>query len=80
MAQNIINLGEREDRVINIVKAMHGLKTKSEAISFITQAYEENFLELEVKSTYLKNLEKIRKGKYKKYNSFEEFERAVSDV
>lgn len=78
MAQNIINLGEREDRVINIVKAMHGLKTKSEAIALIAQIYEENFLEPKVRPEYLKKLEKIRKGKYIKYNSLEEFEKAVS--
>lgn len=78
MVQNIVNLGEREDRVINIVKAMHGLKTKSEAIAIITQIYEENFLELEVRPEYLKKLEKILKGKYKRFGSFEEFEKAVS--
>jgi len=67
MVQNIVNLGEREDRVLNIVKAVHGLKTKSEAIALVTQAYEENFLELEVRPEYLKKLEKIQKeGKYSK--------------
>ncbi|MFH1802272.1 MAG: antitoxin [archaeon] len=78
MAQNIVNLGEREDRVLNIVKAMHGLKTKSEAIALVTQVYEENFLMLEVKPEYLKKLETIRKGKYKKYGSFEELEKSFN--
>ena len=78
MVQNIINLGEREDRVLNIVKAMHGLKTKNEAIALVTQAYEENFLELQIKPEYLKKLDKIRKGRYKRFSSFEEFEKAVS--
>lgn len=59
MVQNIINLGEKEDRIINIVKAKFGLKTKSEAIALITQSYEENFLEPELRPEYLKKLERI---------------------
>ena len=78
MVQHVVDLGEREDRVIKIVKAKHGLKTKSEAIALITQMYEENFLEPELRPEYLKKLEKIRKGKYAKYNSVEKFEKAVS--
>ena len=77
MVQNIIDIGEYEDRVINIVKARYGLKTKSEAIALITKAYEDTFLEPEIRPEYLKKLEKIRKGKYKRYNSFDEFEKAV---
>ena len=61
MVQNIINLEEHEDRVINVVKAKYGLKSKSEAISLITKAYEENFLEPELRPAYLKKLERIRK-------------------
>jgi len=78
MVQNIVNLGEREDRVINIVKAKHGLKTKSEAIALIAQIYEEEFLEPELRPEYVKKLEKIRKGKYIRFNSFEELEKATS--
>ena len=41
MVQNIIDLGDREDRILNIVKAKFGLKNKSDAISLITKVYEE---------------------------------------
>ena len=78
MVQNVIDIGEREDRIINIVKAKFGLKTKSEAIAMITKTYEDTFLEPEIRPEYLKKLEMIRKGKYKRYNSFEEFEKAIS--
>ena len=63
MVQNIIIIGEREDRILNIVKAKYGLKNKSEAISFIAKNYEESFLEPELKPEYIEKLEKIRKGK-----------------
>jgi hypothetical protein len=78
MVQNVIDIGDREDRVINIVKAKYGLKTKSEAIALIAKAYEDTFLEPEVRPEYLEKLEKIRKGKFKKYNSFEEFEKSLN--
>ena len=75
MVQNIIGLGEREDRVLNIVKAKFGLKNKSEAIAFVTQVYEESFLEPELRPEYLARLQKIRKGKYSKvFSSIDELE------
>ena len=77
MVQNIIIIGEREDRILNIVKAKYGLKNKSEAISFIAKNYEESFLEPELKPEYIENLEKIRKGKYIKFNSVEELKKAT---
>jgi len=64
MVQNIINLGEREDRIINIVKAKFGFKTKSEAITFIAQVYEENNLEPELRPEYIEKIEKIEKEGY----------------
>jgi hypothetical protein len=64
MVQNIIHIQDKEDRVINIVKAKHGLKTKSEAIALITQTYEKNFLEPELRPEYLEKLKKIEKEGY----------------
>ncbi|OGJ20892.1 antitoxin [Candidatus Pacearchaeota archaeon RBG_13_36_9] len=78
MVQNIIEIGEREDRVLNIVKAKFGLKNKSEAVAVITQTYEENFLEPELRPEYLEKLQKIRKGKYFKFSSIEDLRKATS--
>ena len=78
MVQNIIEIGEREDRVLNIVKAKFGLKNKSEAVAFITQTYEESFLEPELRPEYLEKLQKIRKGKYIKFNSVDDLRKATS--
>ncbi len=77
MVQNIIDLGEREDRILNIVKAKFGLKSKSEAISFITKIYEESFLEPELRPEYIEKLNKIRKGKYIKFSSVDELIKAT---
>ena len=78
MVQSVIDLSEREDRVLNIVKAKFGLKNKSDAVALIAKIYEESFLELELRPEYLNKLQKIRKGKYIKYNSINELKRATS--
>lgn len=78
MVQNIIEIGKREDRILNIVKAKFGLRNKSEAVAFIAKIYEESFLEPELRPEYLKKLQKIRKGKYIKYNSIDELRKATS--
>ncbi|MBS3090326.1 DUF2683 family protein [Candidatus Pacearchaeota archaeon] len=78
MVQNIINIEEKEDRVLNIVKAKFGLKNKSEAVALIAKVYEESFLEPELRPGYLQKLEKIRKGRYIKFNSVDELRKATS--
>lgn len=75
---NIINIGEQEDRALNIVKAKYGLKNKSQAVALVVKVYTESFLEPELRPEFLKKLEKIRKGKYIKYNSIEELRKATS--
>ena len=78
MVQNIIKIGEREDRVLNIVKAKFGLKNKSEAVAIIAQTYEESFLEPGLRPEYLEKLQKIRKGKYFKFDSIDDLKKATS--
>ena len=78
MVQNIITIGEREDRVLNIVKAKFGLRNKSEAVALLAKTYEESFLEPELRPEYVEKLERIRKGKYIKFNSIEELRKATS--
>jgi len=78
MVQNIIQIDDREDRILNIVKAKYGLKNKSEAVAFIANAYEESFLEPQLRPEYLAKLEKIKKGKFIKYRSIEDLRKATS--
>jgi len=78
MVQNIIEIGEREDRVLNIVKAKFGLKNKSEAVAIIAQIYEESFLEPELRPEYTEKLQKIRKeGHSETFKSIEELRRKI---
>lgn len=79
MVQNIIDIGEREGRIINIVKAKYGLRTKSEAIALITKAYEENCLEPELRPEYLEELKRIRKGKYFKFKDIDDLRKQIEE-
>lgn len=79
MVQNIISLDERADRVINVVKAKYGLKTKSEAIALITQAYEESFLESALRPEYIAKLEKIKKEKGIPFKNMAELRKIIED-
>jgi hypothetical protein len=76
MVKSLIDLNERESRVINIVKAKYGLKDKSQALSIIIKRYEECELEPELKPEFVKEIEETRKhGKFIKVKDFaEEFD------
>lgn len=71
MVQAMINITENANRVLNIVKAKHGLKDKSEAINLVVSEYEENSLEPELRPEYNKKLDKIVKGKHFSRAEFE---------
>jgi hypothetical protein len=73
MVKNVIDLDERESRVINIVKAKYGLKDKSQALSVIIKRYEESELEPQLRPEFISEVEKtIKKGKFVKVKDFEQ--------
>jgi hypothetical protein len=79
MVQSIIDIGENEDRIINIIKAKYGLKNKSQAVSMLAKIYEDSFLEPELKPEYTKKLEKIQKeaSYIGPFNYIEEFDKHI---
>ena len=71
--KNIIDIDERENRVINIVKAKYGLKDKSQAISVIIKRYEECELEPQLRPEFIREIEEtVKKGKFVKVKDFSE--------
>jgi len=78
MVQAVINIKDRANRVLNIVKAKYGFKDKSQAIEHVIERYESAFLELELRPEYIGKLEKIRKGKYTRFNSVDELKKKTS--
>ena len=63
MVQAIINISERANRVLNIVKAKYGLKDKSEAINIMAEKYEQEIIEPELRPEFIEKMEKIQKHK-----------------
>jgi hypothetical protein len=76
MVKSLINLSERESRIVNIVKAKYGLKDKNQALSLILKRYEECELEPQLRPEFVAEIEEARKhGKYVKVKNFaEEFD------
>ena len=64
MVQSIIDIDEKEDRILNIVKAKYGLKNKSQAVALIAKIYEDSFLEPELRPEFIVKLKKINKEGY----------------
>lgn len=69
MVQAMIRIGERTNRILNIVKAKYGLKDKSQAIEFVVSDYESEFLEPELRPEYVQKMKKIERGKFHRYKS-----------
>ena len=63
MVQAVIDIDEKTNRVLNIVKARYGLKDKSQAITLVVSEYEQA-LEPELRPEYQLKLAKIIKGKH----------------
>ena len=61
MVKAIVDISEHSNRILNIVKAKYGLKDKSEAINLMSEQYEEEVLEPELRPEYVEKLERIDK-------------------
>ncbi len=63
MVKAIVNINERANTVLNIVKAKHGLKTKSEAINKVVNEYGKSLLEPELRPEFIEKIEARQKEK-----------------
>ena len=70
MVQNIISIGEKEDRILNIVKAKENLRDKSDAINMVVTIYGQEILEPELKPEFIKELLEAQKEKTIKVKDF----------
>ncbi len=70
MVKALIDIDEETNRVINIVKAQHGLKDKSQAINVMAKEYEEMVFEPRVRPEYIRELKRIQKEKTHKVKDF----------
>jgi len=80
MVQAVINIDEKTNRVLNIIKAKFGLNDKSQAINLVVQKYEDNFLEPELRPEYLEKLTGIKAQKGKSFRSVKELRASIENA
>ncbi len=70
MVKAIVNIDEKANRILNIIKAKENLKDKSEAINLIISQYEKEMLEPELRPEFIKELLKAQKEKVIRIKDF----------
>ncbi len=70
MVKATINITDRANRVLNIVKAKHGLRNKSEAINKVVSEYGSSLLEPELRPEFIEKIKKRQKEKTVKVADF----------
>jgi ATP-dependent RNA circularization protein (DNA/RNA ligase family) len=70
----MVQISEKANRILNIVKAKYALKDKSQAINKMAEEFGEALLEPQLRPEYVKKLRKIEK---EGTVSEEEFERML---
>ena len=72
MVQAVISLGEREDRILTIVKGKYGLKNKSDAVNFVIDQFGDDLLEPELKPEFIAKMRRIEKEPTRKFKDISE--------
>ncbi len=72
MVNAMINISEQANQILNIVKAKHSLKDKSQAIDYVVLSYGEDLLEPELRPEFV---EKMRKRSLEKTVKIKDFKK-----
>jgi hypothetical protein len=64
MPKAVIDLSEHANRIVNVVKARDGMKSKSEALERIVEDYEEYILDPAMKPDFQVDLQRIKQGQF----------------
>ncbi|NJD78367.1 MAG: DUF2683 domain-containing protein [Candidatus Methanoperedens sp.] len=70
MVKALVNINESANRILNIVKAKRGLKTKSEAINIVVNEYGKSLLEPELRPEFIEKIKTRQKEKTVKITNF----------
>ena len=70
MVKAIVTIDERTNRILNIIKAKHGLKDKSQAINLMAQQYEVCIMEPELRPEFIQSLKASETEKTVKVKDF----------
>lgn len=78
MVKSTIEIPEKENRILNIIKGKHGFKNKDQAFIFLIQEYEQS-LEPELRPEYAKKLIQIDKQKGISFKNIEELRKLTGE-
>jgi len=70
MVQAIIDLDENANRILNIVKAQHNFRNKSEAVEYILDEYAEISAQPELRPEFVERIKKAETGRFIKVDDF----------
>jgi glutamine amidotransferase-like uncharacterized protein len=73
MVKAIVDIDEETNKLLNILKAQHGLKDKSQAINKLAVEYRELVLESGIKPEYMKKWRRIQKEKILRIGTLQDF-------
>ena len=74
----MININERSNKILNIIKAMYSLKNKSEALDYVMKDYEEKLLQPELRPEFIKEMKKsIKTADLIEYSSINELRKDI---
>jgi len=72
MVKAIVNINEKANRILNIIKAKEDLKDKSDAINLIVNLYGKEMLEPELRPEFIKELLEAQKQETVKVKDWDE--------
>jgi len=70
MVKAIVEIDEKANRVLNILKAKYGLRDKSQAINLMARQFETVILEPELRPEFIEEMRKTEKEKTIKVKNF----------
>ncbi len=70
MVKAIVTIDERTNRILNILKAKHGLKDKSQAINLMAHQFEACVMEPELRPEFVESLKSSESEKTVKVKDF----------
>lgn len=77
MVKAIVEIDEKANQILNIVKAKENLKDKSDAINLVIEIYGRELLEPQLRPEFIQRLERIRKEKGIPFKNIGELRRKI---
>jgi hypothetical protein len=75
MVQAMINISKEANQILNIVKARHNMRDKSEAIDLVVKEYGDGLMEPELRPEFVEKMKLVEKEKIVRIGTLSDFKR-----